>query len=114
VSAPAPPDPGPAGSLARGLLRPLVWAWLLGVALAAGGALWLATQAAHQAFDSSLRHEAAALAARVTWSDRGPWLDVSRQALELLTWDASDRNSFVMTDAAGAPLAGDAEVQFIG
>ena len=114
MSAPALPDPGPAGSLARGLLRPLVWAWLLGVALAAGGALWLATRAAHQAFDSSLRHEAAALAARVTWSDRGPWLDVSRQAMELLTWDASDRNSFVMTDAAGAPLAGDAEVQFAG
>jgi two-component system sensor histidine kinase TctE len=114
VSTQAPREPAPAGSLARRLLQPLVWAWLLGVALAAGGALWLATQAAHQAFDSSLRHEAAALAARVTWSDRGPWLDVSRQALELLTWDASDRNSFVMIDADGAPLAGDAEVRFIG
>ena len=97
-------------SLARGLLRPLVWVWMVGVTAAAAGALLLASSAAHEAFDSSLRHEAAALAARVTWSDRGPLLDVSRQAMELLTWDASDRNSFVMVDSDGMPLAGDADV----
>ncbi|MEN9631335.1 MAG: hypothetical protein RJA10_4563 [Pseudomonadota bacterium] len=100
--------PGP--SLADGLLRPLVWVWGVGVAAAAAGALWLATDAAREAFDSSLRHEAAALAARITWSDRGPLLDVSRQAMELLTWDSADRNSFVVVDSDGQPLAGDADV----
>lgn len=104
----AAPQAGP--SLARGLLRPLVWVWMVGVAAAAAGALALASAAAHEAFDSSLRHEAAALAARVTWSDRGPLLDVSRQAMELLTWDAADRNGYVMVDADGMPLAGDADV----
>lgn len=99
-------------SLARRLLRPLVWAWLLGVGLAAAGALLLATHAAQQAFDRGLQHEVAALATRVTWSDRGPLLDVSRQAMELLTWDESDRNSYVMVDLDGATLAGDAEVRF--
>jgi hypothetical protein len=86
-----------------------VWAWLLGVALCRRWRAVAGHAGAHQAFDSSLQDEAAALAARVTWSDRGPLLDVSRQTLELLTWDASDRNSFVMVDADGAPLAGDAE-----
>ena len=110
MSAPARATDPAGSSLARGLLRPLVWVWLVGVAAAAAGALLLATHAAREAFDSSLRHEAAALAARITWSDRGPLLDVSRQAMELLTWDASDRNSFVMVDSDGMPLAGDADV----
>ena len=98
-------------SLARGLLQPLVWAWLACVVMAVGGALLLASHATRLAFDRSLQHEASALAARVTWSDRGPLLDVSRQAMELLTWDESDRNTFVMVDADGLPLAGDSEVQ---
>lgn len=102
----------PGSSLARRLMMPLVWAWVLGVAAAAGGALLLARAAAHLAFDRGLQHEAAALAARVTWSDRGPLLDVSRQAMELLTWDASDRHAFVMIDLDGAALAGDAAVRF--
>lgn len=89
---------------------PLVWAWLFGVAAAAGGALLLATYAAQQAFDRSLQHETTALATRVTWSDRGPLLDVSRQSMELLTWDADDRNTYAMVDAEGGLLAGDAAV----
>ena len=100
------------GSLARRLMMPLAWAWLIGVLVAAGGAVWFASYASRLAFDRGLQQVAAALAARVTWSDRGPWLDVSRQAMELLTWDSADRNSFVMVDLDGLPLAGDAAVRF--
>lgn len=97
-------------SLARRLLLPLAWIWLVGIAAASGGAYWLARNSANTAFDRSLQDEASALAAKVTWSDRGPLLDVSRQTLELLTWDSADRNSFVMVDLDGNPLAGDAAV----
>lgn len=103
-------DDRPGISLARRLLMPLVWVWLVGMAAAVGGALWLATYAAHQAFDRGLQHEATALAARVTWSDRGPLLDVSRQAMELLTWDEEDRNSYVMVNIDDDVLAGDGKV----
>jgi two-component system sensor histidine kinase TctE len=97
-------------SLTRRLLVPLAWTWLIGLASAAVGAFYLAHDAAQRAFDRSLRDEASALAARVTWSDRGPLLDVSRQTLELLTWDSEDRNGFVMVDIEGTPLAGDGTV----
>lgn len=97
-------------SLARRLLKPLAWTWLVGLVAAALGAYLLARNAANTAFDRGLQAEASALAAKVTWSDRGPLLDVSRQTLELLTWDSEDRNSFVMVDVEGNPLAGDAEV----
>ena len=40
-----------------------------------------------------------ALAAKVTWSDRGPLLDLSRQFMELLTWDRTDHIRYAMTDA---------------
>ncbi len=97
-------------SLARSLLLPLAWIWLVGMAAAGGGAYWLARGAASAAFDRSLQDEASALAAKVDWSDRGPLLDLSRQTLELLTWDRADRNSFAMVDIDGNALAGDAEV----
>ncbi len=97
-------------SLARRLLRPLAWAWLVGLLAATLGAYLLARSAANSAFDRGLQDEASALAAKVTWSDRGPLLDVSRQTLELLTWDAEDRNGFVMVDIEGTALAGDAAV----
>ncbi|HLL09877.1 MAG TPA: sensor histidine kinase N-terminal domain-containing protein, partial [Rubrivivax sp.] len=97
-------------SLARRLLLPLAWIWLIGIGAASGGAYWLARNSANTAFDRSLQDEASALAAKVTWSDRGPLLDVSRQTLELLTWDSADRNSFVMVDLDGFALAGDASV----
>ncbi len=97
-------------SLARRLLVPLAWIWLIGIASAVTGAFFIARDAAERAFDRSLRDEASALAARVTWSDRGPLLDVSRQTLELLTWDSQDRNGFVMVDIEGWPLAGDGSV----
>ncbi len=97
-------------SLARRLLVPLAWIWLIGIASAVTGAFIIARDAAERAFDRSLRDEASALAARVTWSDRGPLLDVSRQTLELLTWDSEDRNGFVMVDIEGSPLAGDGSV----
>jgi two-component system, OmpR family, sensor histidine kinase TctE len=97
-------------TLARRLLQPLAWIWLVGMALASVGAFVLARNAANTAFDKSLQDEAAALAAKVMWSDRGPLLDVSRQTLELLTWDSEDRNTFVMVDVEGTPLAGDARV----
>jgi two-component system sensor histidine kinase TctE len=97
-------------SLARRLLLPLAWIWLVGIVLATAGAFYLAREAANSAFDKSLQDEAAALATKVTWSDRGPLLDVSRQTLELLTWDSSGRNGFVMVDIEGAALAGDDRV----
>ncbi len=97
-------------SLARRLLVPLAWIWLVGLATAAAGAIVVARDAAQRAFDRSLRDEASAIAARVMWSDRGPLLDVSRQTLELLAWDSQDRNGFVMVDIEGTPLAGDGRV----
>jgi two-component system, OmpR family, sensor histidine kinase TctE len=106
----APAAAGVPSTLARRLLQPLAWIWLVGMLVAGFGAYWLANRAANTAFDKALQDEAAALAAKVTWSDRGPLLDVSRQTLELLTWDSEDRNSFVMVDIEGTPLAGDATV----
>ena len=97
-------------SLARRLLVPLAWIWLVGLSSAVVGGFLIARDAAQRAFDRSLRDEASALAARVTWSDRGPLLDVSRQTLELLAWDSQDRNGFVMVDIEGTPLAGDGTV----
>jgi two-component system sensor histidine kinase TctE len=97
-------------SLKRRLLLPLAWSWLIGLALATVGAYLLARSSANSAFDRSLQDEASALAAKVTWSDRGPLLDVSRQTLELLTWDNSDRNAFAVVDLDGFALAGDASV----
>lgn len=99
-----------ASSLRRRLMLPLLWGWMLGLAVAVLGAYWLARSSANAAFDRSLQDEASALAAKVTWSDRGPLLDVSRQTLELLTWDSADRNTFVMVDLDGQALAGDANV----
>jgi two-component system, OmpR family, sensor histidine kinase TctE len=100
----------PAPTLARRLLLPLAWIWLVGIVAATWGAFTLARDAANAAFDKSLQDEASALAAKVTWSDRGPLLDVSRQTLELLAWDSEDRNAFVMVDVEGTPLAGDSKV----
>ena len=97
-------------TLARRLLVPLAWIWLVGLGVAVTGAAYIARDAAQQAFDRSLRDEASAIAARVIWSDRGPLLDVSRQIMELLTWDSVDRNGFVMVDIEGMVLAGDAAV----
>jgi len=97
-------------SVRRQLLRPLLWVWLLGMAAAVGGAYWLARASVNAAFDRSLQDECTALASRVTWSDRGPLLDQTRQAREVITWDVEDRNSFAMVDADGHALAGDAGV----
>lgn len=97
-------------SLRRRLLVPLLWAWAVGLTAAIVGASVLSRSSAERAFDRSLQDEASALAAKVTWSDRGPLLDVSRQTLELLTWDKADRNAFAMVDLDGYPLAGDATV----
>ncbi|HEV8691491.1 MAG TPA: sensor histidine kinase [Ideonella sp.] len=97
-------------SVRRALLRPLLWSWGIGLLAAVIGAYWLARSSANQAFDRGLQDEVSALAAKVTWSDRGPLLDLSRQAMELVTWDRDDRNGFLMADIEGNPLAGDAHV----
>jgi two-component system sensor histidine kinase TctE len=97
-------------SLRRQLLGPLVWMWLAGTAIAVGGAYGLARASANAAFDRALQDKATALAAKVVWTDRGPLLDTTRQAMELLNWDVTDRNSYVMVDADGNALAGDARV----
>ena len=97
-------------SLRRRLLLPLAWSWLIGLALSTLGAGLLARSSANSAFDRGLQDEASALAAKVTWSDRGPLLDVSRQTLELLGWDSAERNAFAMVDLDGFALAGDSQV----
>lgn len=97
-------------SIRARLLRPLAWSWLAGMAVAGAGAWWLARSTANAAFDRGLQDQASALAAKVTWSDRGPLLDLSRQARELVGWDSADRNAFAMLDADGNTLAGDASV----
>lgn len=104
------PRPAHGPSLRRQLLQPLLWVWALGMAIAVGGALLLARTAANAAFDRGLQDEASALAAKVVWSDRGPLLDVSRQAMEVDGWDSADRNVFAMVDADAYVLAGDAKV----
>ena len=102
------PKAGP--SVRRALLRPLLWSWGIGLVAAVVGAYWLARTSANAAFDRGLQDEASALAAKITWSDRGPLLDLSRQAMELVTWDRDDRNGYLMVDADGNMLAGDARV----
>ncbi len=97
-------------SVRRQLLWPLAWIWLLGLVAALSGAYLLARHSANAAFDRGLQDEVSALAARVMWSDRGPLLDLSRQAMELLTWDSDDRNGFAMVDVEGDILAGDSAV----
>jgi two-component system sensor histidine kinase TctE len=97
-------------SIRARLLRPLAWSWLAGMVVAGAGAWWLARSTANAAFDRGLQDQASALAAKVTWSDRGPLLDLSRQARELVGWDSADRNIFAMLDAEGNTLAGDAAV----
>jgi two-component system sensor histidine kinase TctE len=97
-------------SVRRALLRPLLWSWGLGLLAAVIGAYWLARSSANQAFDRGLQDEVSALAAKVTWSDRGPLLDLSRQAMELVSWDRDDRNGFAMVDIEGNSLAGDGHV----
>jgi two-component system sensor histidine kinase TctE len=97
-------------SLRRQLLVPLAWVWLLGLAAAVAVASWLASASANAAFDRGLQDETVALAAKLVWTDRGPLLDISRQAMELLNWDGESPNSFVLLDEAGRVLAGDAAV----
>jgi two-component system sensor histidine kinase TctE len=112
MNPPALPAARHGPSLRQRLLWPLFWGWAVGIVGAGLGALWLARSAANTAFDRGLQDEASALVAKVTWSDRGPLLDVTRQSLELLTWDSGDRNAFAMFDIDGLALAGDAKVPF--
>ncbi len=104
------PEPRRPLSLRRQLLVPLAWIWLLGLGAVLAGAFWLASVSANAAFDRGLQDETAALAAKLVWTDRGPLLDISRQAMELLNWDHETPNRFVVLDEAGHVLAGDADV----
>ncbi len=110
----AEPAAGHGPSVRRALLRPLLWGWGIGLLAAVLGAYWLARTSANLAFDRGLQDEVSALAAKIVWSDRGPLLDLSRQAMELVTWDVEDRNGFVMVDVEGNALAGDAHVPVPG
>lgn len=92
------------------LLRPLIWVWLFGLVVAVAGAYLIARASVNTAFDRGLQDEVRALAAKITWSDRGPLLDISFETMELLGWDREDRNGFVMVDVEGNALAGDATV----
>lgn len=93
-------------SLRSQLLGPLLWVWLLGVLLAAYGAFRLASYAGDTAYDRSLQDEASAIATQIYWTDRGPLLELSTQAQQMLARHSSDRNAFMVTDADGHILAG--------
>ncbi len=96
------------GPSVRGrLLRPLLWIWAIGLLTAVVGAYSLARTSANLAFDRGLQDEVSALAAKITWSNRGPLLDLSLQTMELLGWDREERNAFLMVDVDGNALAGD-------
>lgn len=96
------------GPSVRGrLLRPLLWIWGIGLLTAVIGAYSLARTSANLAFDRGLQDEVSALAAKITWSNRGPLLDLSLQTMELLGWDREERNAFLMVDVDGNALAGD-------
>lgn len=105
------PSPSGSGPSVRSLLlRPLMWSWLIGLLAVVAGASFLARNSVNRAFDRGLQDEVSALAAKVTWSDRGPLLDEGRQTMELLSWDLDDRNGFAMVNIDGDALAGDATV----
>lgn len=110
AEAPAAAAPRSGPSVRSQLLRPLIWGWAVVMLVAMTGSYLLARDGANRAFDRGLQDEAAALAAKVTWSDRGPLLDLSPQTMELLGWDRDDRNLFAMVDVDGNPLAGDGTV----
>lgn len=93
-------------SLRSQLLGPLMWVWLLGVLVAAYGAFRLASYAGDTAYDRSLQDEASAIATQINWTDRGPLLELSTQAQQMLARHSADRNAFMVTDADGHILAG--------
>nr|WP_297350865.1 sensor histidine kinase [uncultured Caldimonas sp.] len=93
-------------SLRSQLLGPLMWVWLLGVLVAAYGAFRLASYAGDTAYDRSLQDEASAIATQINWTDRGPLLELSAQAQQMLARHSADRNAFMVTDADGHILAG--------
>lgn len=98
-------------SLRRQLLGPLIWIWLLGMVVAAYGAFRLARYAGDTAYDRSLQDEAGAIATQIYWTDRGPLLELSLQAQQLLARRSEDRNAFMVTDAEGRILAGTGDLQ---
>lgn len=103
-------DPPRQPSLRRQLLGPLMWVWLFGMVLAAGGAYGVARYAGNAAFDRALQDEAGAIATQVNWGEQGPSIQISRQTLELMSWDVADRNSFMVVDEDGQVLAGSGDL----
>jgi two-component system sensor histidine kinase TctE len=103
-------DPPRQPSLRRQLLGPLMWVWLFGMVLAAGGAYSVARYAGNAAFDRALQDEAGAIATQVSWGEQGPGIQISRQTLELMSWDVADRNSFMVVDEDGQVLAGSGDL----
>ncbi|HWP17686.1 MAG TPA: sensor histidine kinase [Burkholderiaceae bacterium] len=93
-------------SLRSQLLGPLLWAWLLGSALAIVGAFQVARYAGDAAYDRTLQDEAGAIATQINWTDRGPLLELSTQAQQLLARHSEDRNAYMVSDAEGRILSG--------
>lgn len=93
-------------SLRSQLLGPLMWAWLLGAVLAVVGAFELARYAGNAAYDRTLQDEAGAIATQINWTDRGPLLELSTQAQQLLARHSSDRNAYMVADGEGRILSG--------
>jgi len=88
--------------------------WLIGPILLinlAGGALtyMLAWLPAQQAFDQGLSDAAAALGARLDAGGGQLRIDLPRQAEQVLRTDDADAVYFVVRDAAGRAIAGDAD-----
>ncbi|MFN3415654.1 MAG: sensor histidine kinase [Caldimonas sp.] len=93
-------------SLRVQLLGPLTWGWLVVALIAAWGAYRLAQFAGDTAYDQTLQDEAGAIATQVYWTDRGPLLELSVQAQQLLARDSADRNAYMVIDEMGQILAG--------
>lgn len=97
-------------SLRRQLLGPLMWVWVAVALIAAWGAYRLAQFAGDTAYDQTLQDETGAIATQVYWTDRGPLLELSIQAQQLLARDSEDRNAFMVIDTMGQILAGTANL----
>lgn len=97
-------------SLRAQLLGPLMWMWLVVALVAAWGAYKLAQFAGDTAYDQTLQDEAGAIATQVYWTDRGPLLELSVQAQQLLARDSADRNAYMVIDEMGHILAGSGDL----
>jgi two-component system sensor histidine kinase TctE len=102
---------GPATSLRRKLLYPLLWLWLAPAILAMLAAFWLTGRAAQVAFDRILKDDALALAAQVRWDEAGqPRFAVDSRTAASLVFDSMAPSRFTVRTDTGRTLVGNADL----